>query len=219
MSDDIAHYRRAKFEPGNPVYSFEWLWAASCRYLLIKREDYMQQALNRSLTGVSKGAPGPDAAPKGGGGKGLKGPKGPRPKSPARPKGDKPKGSERGRSATPGRGKGDQKQPCYAFQKGTCVRGKDCGYSHAKPRANERVRSATPKPGEKSQKVCAFHAGGNCKFGDKHTTRSPSGGKKPKGEGKGERKERQSCCCCRRNLYFAAQHPLSGTEWRSPRSR
>ena len=44
MSDDIAHYRRAKFEPGKPVCSFEWLWAASCRYLLIKREDYMQQA-------------------------------------------------------------------------------------------------------------------------------------------------------------------------------
>jgi hypothetical protein len=93
----------------------------------------MQHALNRSLTGASKGAPGPDAAPKGGGGKGLKGPKGSRPKRPARPKGDKPKGNERGRSATPGRGKGDQKQPCYAFQKGTCVRGKDCGYSHAKP--------------------------------------------------------------------------------------
>ncbi len=161
MSDDIAHYRRAKFEPGNPVCSFEWLWAASCRYLLIKREDYMQQALNRSLTGASKGAPGPDAAPKGGGGKGLKGPKGPRPKSPARPKGDKPKGGERGRSATPGRGKGDQKQPCYAFQKGTCVRGKDCGYSHAKPKANDRGRSASPKPGGKSQKLCTFFASGS----------------------------------------------------------
>ena len=63
MSEDIAHYKRAKYEPGNPVYSFEWLWAASCRYLLMKREEYMQQSLSRSLTGASKGAPGPDAAP------------------------------------------------------------------------------------------------------------------------------------------------------------
>ncbi len=27
----------------------------------MKREEYMQQALNRSLIGASKGAPGPDA--------------------------------------------------------------------------------------------------------------------------------------------------------------
>ncbi len=165
MSEDIAHYKRAKDEPGNLVCYFAWFWAASCRYLLMKLEEYMQQSLKRSLTGASKGALGPDAAPKGGGGKGLKGPKGPRPKSPARPKGDKPKGNERGRSATPGRRKGDQKQPCYAFQKGTCVRGKDCGYSHAK--VEDRGRSATPKPGGKAKKVCAFHASGNCKFGDK----------------------------------------------------
>ncbi len=115
MSEDIAHYKRAKYEPGNLVCSFDWLWAASCRYLLMKREEYMQQALNRSLTGASKGAPGPDA-PKGRG-EGLKGPKGPRPKSPARPKGDKPKGGERGRSATPGRGKGDQNNHVMSFKR------------------------------------------------------------------------------------------------------
>ncbi len=103
MSEDIAHYKRAKYEPGNPVYSFEWLWAASCRHLLMKREEYMQQSLNKSLTGASKGAPGPDA-PKGKG-KGTNGPKGPRPKSPARPTGDKPKGDGRGRSESAGRGK------------------------------------------------------------------------------------------------------------------
>ena len=149
MAEDIAHYKRAKYEPGNPAYSFEWLWAASCRYLLMKREEYMQQALNRSLTGSYKGAPGPDA-PKGKG-KGTKGLKGPRPKSPARPKGDKPKGDGRGRSASAGRGNGEQiKQPCYAFQKGTCVRGKDCGYSHAK--VKDRGRSATPQTWRKRPK-------------------------------------------------------------------
>ena len=30
MSEDIAHYKRAKGIPGDPDYSFEWLWAASC---------------------------------------------------------------------------------------------------------------------------------------------------------------------------------------------
>ena len=94
-------------------------------------------------------------------------------RAPLAPNGDKSKGGERGRSATPGRGKGEQtKQPCYAFQKGACVKGKDCGYSHAK--VKDRGRSATPKPGGKGQKVCAFHASGNCKFGiycrDKHST-------------------------------------------------
>ncbi len=117
MSDDIAHYRRARFEPGNPVCYLEWLWAASCRYLLIKVEDYVQQALNRSLTGAYKAAPGPDAAPKGKG-KGLKGPKGSRPKSPARPKGDKPKGGERGRSASPGKGKRGSETTMLRLSKG-----------------------------------------------------------------------------------------------------
>ncbi len=28
MSEDIAHYKRAKYEPGNLVYPFEYLWAA-----------------------------------------------------------------------------------------------------------------------------------------------------------------------------------------------
>ncbi len=41
MAEDIAHYRRAKYNE-SPVHSLEWLWAASCRYLLMKREDYMQ---------------------------------------------------------------------------------------------------------------------------------------------------------------------------------
>ena len=38
-AEDIAHCKRAKYEPGNPVYSFEWLWAASCRYLLMNERD------------------------------------------------------------------------------------------------------------------------------------------------------------------------------------
>ncbi len=64
MSDDIAHYRRVKFEPGNPVCSFEWLWAASCRYLLIKREDYMQQASTEALPAHLKVPQAPMPPPK-----------------------------------------------------------------------------------------------------------------------------------------------------------
>ena len=41
MAEDIARYKRAKYI-GSPDHSFEWLWQASCRYLLMKREDYMQ---------------------------------------------------------------------------------------------------------------------------------------------------------------------------------
>ncbi len=41
--------------------------------------------------------------------------------------------------------------------------------------------------------MCAFHASGNCRVGkdcrDKHTTRSPSTGRKPKGKGKGKDKK------------------------------
>ena len=48
MSEDIAHYKRAKWL-NSPDYSFKWLWEASCRYLTMKREDYMQESLNRSL--------------------------------------------------------------------------------------------------------------------------------------------------------------------------
>ncbi len=54
MSEDIAHYKRAKYEPGNPDNSIAWLWAASCRYLLMKREEYMQQSLNLSLIHISE---------------------------------------------------------------------------------------------------------------------------------------------------------------------
>ena len=61
MAEDIARYTRAKHN-GSPDHSFEWLWAASCRYLLMTREEYMQESLNRSLNGASKGAPGPDAS-------------------------------------------------------------------------------------------------------------------------------------------------------------
>ncbi len=32
MSEDIGHYRRSQWN-NSPDYSFEWLWAASCRYI------------------------------------------------------------------------------------------------------------------------------------------------------------------------------------------
>ena len=61
MSEDIAHYRRSQYH-NSPDYSFEWLWAASCRYLGQKRADYMQDTLNRSLHGTpNKALPGVDA--------------------------------------------------------------------------------------------------------------------------------------------------------------
>ena len=41
LAEDIAHYKRAKYL-GSTDYSFEWLWEASNRYLLMEKEDYMQ---------------------------------------------------------------------------------------------------------------------------------------------------------------------------------
>ena len=71
MAEDIAHYKRAKWI-NSPDYSFDWLWAASCRYLTMKREDYMQDSLNRSLKHTHpKAVPGLDA-PKDKKGKGDK---------------------------------------------------------------------------------------------------------------------------------------------------
>ena len=64
MSEDIAHYKRAKGILGDPDYSFEWLGDASCRYLSMKREDYMQDALNRCFKSThSKALAGPEAKP------------------------------------------------------------------------------------------------------------------------------------------------------------
>ena len=65
MSEDIAHYRRSQWS-SSPDYSFEWLWAASCRYHGHRRADYMQDALNRSLNGAPNTAvPGVNAPGKG----------------------------------------------------------------------------------------------------------------------------------------------------------
>ena len=61
LSEDVAHYRRSQYHK-SPDYSFEWLYAAACRYLAQKRADYMQDALNRSLIGAPSNAlPGVDA--------------------------------------------------------------------------------------------------------------------------------------------------------------
>ena len=51
LTEDVAHYRRARY-PGSPDCSFEWLWEASNRYLLMKREEYMHESLSRGLNGV-----------------------------------------------------------------------------------------------------------------------------------------------------------------------
>ena len=57
MAEDIAHYRCCQWSQ-SPDYSFEWLWAASCRYLAQKRAEDMQDALNKGLNGSHKAAPG-----------------------------------------------------------------------------------------------------------------------------------------------------------------
>ena len=58
MAEDIAHYRRSQWSK-SPDHSFDWLWAASCRYLGQQGADYMQDALNRSLNGShNKAMPG-----------------------------------------------------------------------------------------------------------------------------------------------------------------
>ncbi len=194
MSEDIAHYKRAKGIPGDPDYSFERLWGASCRYLTMKREDSMQDALNRSLKYThSKALVGPEVRPKKGKG-GNKDTPTSRPKSAARPQGG-PKNGARGRSSSrDGKGKSATKSARYAFQKGPCNRGAESGYSHTK----EGGRSPTPRantPGPKGQKLCTFHAQGTCKFGkdcrDKHTggARSPSPRKGKDGKGKGKGKK------------------------------
>ena len=100
MAEDTAHYKRARWN-GSPDHSFEWLWVASCRYLSMKREDYMQDSLNRSLKhSHAKALPGLDASePKKG--KGDNTGKGkPRSKTPSRPTGGgtRPKGGSRERS-------------------------------------------------------------------------------------------------------------------------
>ncbi len=55
LQEDIAHYKRAKGLNG-PEYCFDWLWQASTRYLTMKREDYMQDALSQGLNGATSDA-------------------------------------------------------------------------------------------------------------------------------------------------------------------
>ena len=58
LSEDTAHYRRSQYH-NSTDYSFDLLWAASCRYLAQKRSGYMQDSLNRSLNAApSKALPG-----------------------------------------------------------------------------------------------------------------------------------------------------------------
>ncbi len=55
LAEDMSHYRRAKGSKAFATdHSFEFLWEASSRYLLIKRGDLMQAALRRGLTRGSR---------------------------------------------------------------------------------------------------------------------------------------------------------------------
>ena len=74
LAEDIAHYKRAKYLYDKSGYSFQYLFDAADRYILMKREDAMQELLSRSLMGATdRAAPGVDPKPKGTGGKGDKG--------------------------------------------------------------------------------------------------------------------------------------------------
>ena len=115
----------------------------------------MPYSLNRSLNGVSKGAPGPDAS-KGTGGRGHSGKQGSRPKSPARPRGGggAQKGDARGRSASAGKGKGNNRirRSVMPTRREHVVWGKDGGFAHTR----ERGRSPSPKHGGKGPKGLCF---------------------------------------------------------------
>ena len=108
MAEDMAHYTRAKFM-GSPDYCLQWLWDAACRYLAMKREDYMRDSLNRSLKQPhARAVPGLDVKPSRGKGKGTADKKG-KPKSRSKSTDRKSKGAtgaSRGRSQSrEGKGK------------------------------------------------------------------------------------------------------------------
>ena len=72
MQADVAHYLRAGWNSG-PEHCFQWLWDASCRYIAQRRQDYMQEALNKSLNSRNHhAAPAPQGRGNGGTGKARK---------------------------------------------------------------------------------------------------------------------------------------------------
>ncbi len=123
--------------------------------------------LNKSLNGMTHAAPAPGA--------------GSNKKKEEKGKGGKPETptqvGSRGRSQTPNPDEskeGDKPDACYNFQKGTCTRGAECRYSHAKDRG--RSQTPTPKGGGKKE-LCKFVPLGTCKFGDKCKNSHANGGR------------------------------------------
>jgi hypothetical protein len=173
LEADIAFYRRAEWNNG-PEFCFQWLWDSACRYITQVRQDYMQDALSKSLADRhSSAAPAPQGRGKGTPDRKGKAPRDGSATSARPPKGrgrGQPKGVPRGRSADKdGKGKDTpNKNVCFAFQKGTCTRGAACGFSHDKERG--RSPSTKPKPAGKSKKQCSFFIAGTCKFGENVTT-------------------------------------------------
>ena len=152
LAADVAHYLRAQWNHG-PEYCFQWLWDAACRYISQRRQDYMQGALNKSLNNRNHNAA-PALQGRGTGAQGKPERKGdtrqPRSATPNRPpKGGgrgSPKGTPRGRSADKG-GKGKDtpsKIVCYAFQKGTCTRGRLADFLMIKVVSDLRPPSPNP---------------------------------------------------------------------------
>ena len=66
LTEDISHYKRATILDDTSAYSSEHLFAAATRYLLMKREGAMQEALSRGLMGTTdRAAPGVIPTPRG----------------------------------------------------------------------------------------------------------------------------------------------------------
>ncbi len=124
MAEDISHYKRVKLLPDRSEYSFGYLFEAAHRYLLMKREDAMQDALSQGLMGTTDRA------------------------APGIPNDHREKGTatdpdvsqendpnillqEVGKPIS-GKGEPKGKSACFAYQTGTCARGRDCGYAHIK---------------------------------------------------------------------------------------
>ena len=56
MAEDVAHYHRAKYKTDSSDHSFELFFNAVNRHIRMKREDSVQEALSRGLTGSTEKA-------------------------------------------------------------------------------------------------------------------------------------------------------------------
>ena len=69
-----------------------------------------------------------------------------------------------GGKANAGKGKPKSNSPCFAFQTGTCVRGKECGYAHVKDTGAPQGNGGGQGTPSKTQ--CTFFLQGDCMYGE-----------------------------------------------------